>query len=139
MGVWRARAVDLLPSAMARFPAPLDCPDLVAPLPASARLAAIALATVTTGAEREHRVAVRLTALAWPKAFNVIVRCFRPTNVHRFHDDRQRTRSLRRGMMVLPSASAEVQKTTFSGESTTRLEARQKTNVLECASPSCPH
>jgi hypothetical protein len=62
-------------------------PDLIAPLPAPAQLAAIALATVATGADRKHRAAPRLTALAWPKAFDMIVRRQHLTNVHRFHDD----------------------------------------------------
>jgi hypothetical protein len=74
-------------SSLAGLIALARCPDLVAPLPASAQLAAIALATVATGADRKHRAAVRPTALAWPKAFNMIVRRPHLTNVHRLDDD----------------------------------------------------
>ncbi|HEY4052667.1 MAG TPA: hypothetical protein VGL74_02930, partial [Terriglobales bacterium] len=72
--------VGPLPSAMgslsslACLKALARCPHLVAPPPAPAQLAAIALATVATGADRKHRAAVRLTALAWTKAFDMIVR-----------------------------------------------------------------
>jgi len=57
--------------------------DLVAPLPASAQLAAIALATVATSTDRKDGAAARLTARPWPKAFNVIVRRPHLTNVRR--------------------------------------------------------
>lgn len=85
--------VGLLPSAvgplsgLACLIALARCLNLVAPLPASAQLAAIALPTVTTGADRKYRAAVRLAALALPKALNTIVRRPHLTTVHRIHDD----------------------------------------------------
>ena len=63
------------------------CPDLVAPLPASTQLTAIALAAVAIGADREHPAAAWLTTLAWPKAFNMIVRRPHLTNLHQLKDD----------------------------------------------------
>jgi hypothetical protein len=63
------------------------CQNLAAPLPASARLAAIALATVATGADRKDCGAAWRAALAWPKAVKVIVRCLHLTKVHRLNDD----------------------------------------------------
>jgi hypothetical protein len=63
------------------------CPDLVAPHPTPAQLTAIALASVTIGADREHPAAAWFTALAWPKAFNVIVRRPHLTNLHQSFDD----------------------------------------------------
>jgi len=76
--------LGLLPllASLARLVAPACCPDLVAPLPTPAQLTAIALAAVAIGAEREHPAAAWFTALAWPKAFNVIVRRPHLTNLH---------------------------------------------------------
>lgn len=75
-----ALTVALLPSAMrplsslACLIAPARSTDLVAPLSASTEITAIALAAVATGANREHPAAAWPTALAWPKAFEMIVR-----------------------------------------------------------------
>jgi hypothetical protein len=84
-------------SSLACLKALARCPHLVAPPPAPAQLAAIALATVATGADRKHRAAVRLTALAWTKAFDMIVRHTHLTNVHWPDDDLTENSRLRRG------------------------------------------
>jgi hypothetical protein len=62
-------------------------PDLTASPPASTQLTAIALAAVASGANREHSAAAWLAALAWPKAFWMIMRRSHLTNVHQLDDD----------------------------------------------------
>ena len=86
-------AVGTLPPTMRLTPG-LACliavasrADLFATLPISTRLAAVALASVATGADGKHRPATLLSALPGPQAFDVIVELPYPTNIHGFRDD----------------------------------------------------
>jgi hypothetical protein len=73
-------AVGFLPSAMGAFSSlacliALACgPNLIAPPATPAWFAAIALPTITVGADGEYSTAAWLTTLAWPKALSMIVR-----------------------------------------------------------------
>ena len=62
--------------------------DLIASLAFSTLVAAVALATVATGADGKHHTAFWLQALAWPKAFDVTVGIPHPINLHPLKDDR---------------------------------------------------
>ena len=83
----------------------------------SASFAAIALATITTGADGEYSPTRGLAAVAGPKAFNVAMRRFRrhsstvPENMMIEEGFAPAAR-----MMSLVSTSAKCQKTTFSDD-----------------------
>ena len=74
--------------------------NLLTPLAASALFAAIALASVATGADGKYRPAVQLHAPARSKTFDMIVCRKHDLNIHGFRRDQSKKSHLRRGTMM---------------------------------------